>query len=312
MIKLAFGLPLFFMCAIALANPAEQRDWKRVVKSAQKNKVGKAIDSLQRILDRDKTTRSEGLLLLTAGRLFYQHGLLDEAIKYYSMVPATSPYYVDATEEQAWAYARKKDYGRALGKLETAMVPMFAHQLNPESYFLKTLIQVRVCNYNGAVKTIDQFKKRYDRKIDELTAIVRTGRNGTSEAILASLASGETRPGKMRVNLNYVPRHVLQDARVLSYGKKPTPWRKNRARKRIKRLARQDIAELKKVVKKLKIAEAEVLQRVHMTHQAKDAGSKSYSDKQVVFAKSSEIWIDEIDKYQVQASQCESLQGKKL
>jgi hypothetical protein len=77
-------------------------------------------------------------------------------------------------------------------------------------------------------------------------------------------------------------------------------------------MAKSDLQDVETNLNKLQLVEAEIMQRLHLVEGSKDdkrrkAGNFNKDKNQVEFPFNGEIWIDELDAYQVQAKECPTL-----
>ncbi len=294
------------------ANKSALAIWKKALDLSMQNKNAQAIDQLQDLLDMDQADISEDLILMTAGRILSQDGKLDLAIKYYGQVSKSSDYWVEAKEETAWVYTRKKEYDKALAELKTATLPMFMHQVGPEPYFQKALINLRICDYKSVVNSIKEFKSRYGGRIPQLDQLAKDGRNSIMAQVLSQIDKGITDPNKMGVDLGLLPRHFQRDSEIQALFKQPkSAQRTKKLQARFQALAKEEVEEISKLLRKFQIAEVEATQRMSMKQKFTEAKEEDDSGK-LVFHDDDEVWLDEVDSYKVRAKGCEPLRGKKL
>ena len=83
---------------------------------------------------------------------------------------------------------------------------------------------------------------------------------------------------------------------------------------RLSQLAQQDLDDIKTVLTKLQLVDAEVMQRIHLAEQVKNnrrqsMGTFNAGKDQLYFPFNGEVWIDELDAYQVQSKSCPNQGG---
>lgn len=269
-----------------------------------------AIPLLQKLLDDDSEAVDHDLVLLTAGRLMYQEGRLDSALKYYSMVTKRSDFWIDAIEEKAMTYAKLGRYDKALAELKTVMAPIFSTQSSAESFFLQGLINLKICDYPAVFKSIENFKSRFRDRIASLTSLEKSGSNAYSIAAFEKLQKdADSSWASFSTSMGHLPRLFNRDSQLQNAAavKKPAL-----AQERFKSLAKQELEEISSIVRKFQILEIEATQRLHSIKPTKMTKKPSRTADQLVFPDEKEVWLDEITHYQVQASSCEPVKGKAL
>lgn len=128
-------------------------------------------------------------VFLSMGRIHYQLGNDREAIESYKQVRLGSPSWLEALEERAWAHMRAGQPQEALAALKTVLTPIFSERTLSEPYFLAALAQLRVCDYQSVLKTLDLFKTRFRDKVraweksKDSDAVARLRLRETSETI---------------------------------------------------------------------------------------------------------------------------------
>ena len=148
---------------------------------------------------------------LTAARLLYQRGFLEAAIKYYEKVNKTSEYWWTAQEELAWSYIRKGQPQNTLAVTRTLMVSEFAPQVGPETVMLRALAQLKVCDYPGVVKSIDEYRKRYRGRALRLLKVANQSDHASTLALLKRLEGGKVKLLGLFKAAHDLPRYVSRD-----------------------------------------------------------------------------------------------------
>lgn len=96
---------------------------------------------------------------LQLARFQYQFGDLDEAEKWYGLVPAHTPEYLKAQEELLWVWLRETKTEKLRGLLETLTLPIFADKFAPEIYVVRAVSNLKLCHYEDAKKDFDTFSE---------------------------------------------------------------------------------------------------------------------------------------------------------
>ena len=116
----------------------------------------------------DETRELAELAVLSVARTFYSTGEYDKAVRWYDQVPLSSPHWLDALFEKAWALFQIDEYNRALGNLHSLNSPFFDDEFYPEGMILQAVIFFRNCNYDAVRETVEEFKTAYVPFLDQL------------------------------------------------------------------------------------------------------------------------------------------------
>lgn len=161
--KLEEGNPLRILLAqTALLHYAKEG------KLGASGKIIKGI--IEPILVNSNDTEEISLYFLTLGRLLYQAGALDESKKYFSLIPESSLYFLNARTESLWAHLRARDYSKTKGELATLELKMFSDKFYPEAYLVSAMASVMLCQFSDSKASIQRFidvNKSWAREIDK-------------------------------------------------------------------------------------------------------------------------------------------------
>lgn len=135
--------------------------------------------------------------LLAAGRAAYGLGQYKEASAFYAEVPRFSDEWFNAMYENAWAYFRAEEYGRALGELESITSPYFSKRHVPEAYVIRGTTYFVNCQWDRVRGSVEVYKKTYEPMMKELKAYLEAEREAP-EYYLDVVAGGS---GKYSVEL---------------------------------------------------------------------------------------------------------------
>ncbi|MBE8221910.1 MAG: hypothetical protein HAW60_04185 [Bdellovibrionales bacterium] len=150
------GIYLQWQLALALYLEGKSKQSAKVLSFLSK--------SGQKIIKQD-------LISLTMARVLYGNNFLNLSIKYYKKIKQSSKYWFVAQEEMAWANLRVGKLEKSLEILTTTTKPMFYYTSLSESLFLKSLVELKTCNYLEVSKSISIFKKLMKQRIPVLEKI---------------------------------------------------------------------------------------------------------------------------------------------
>ena len=332
--------------------------WQLVAALGADNQVEEAAKILAPLMKAKTPPVSQELMDLTAARLLFQRGQFSSAIKYYEKVGKDSEYWTDAQEETAWAYIRKGEPENALGVSQSLVTPGMAEQGRAESFFVHTLAQLKICDYSGVLRSLEAFPKIFKPRSETLARLsTSAGLPEIKKAVGQMMASAQVNRAALAAEAAHLPRLVTRDRRLLEYvqaGKglsseaqaadlvyakslaltglqgyfdKLRQTSAQRAQKavsaaenRVRELAVRENAEIKAVLRKLHIIEAEVIQQISVADRVVDktravaiqkkgvTGAKGRDT--VEFPAEEEVWFDEIGNYRVNVKKACHAQAK--
>lgn len=320
--------------------------WQMVIAYSLNNQVEEAAKVLAHVMKSKPAPVSRELMELTAARLLYQRAMYAPAIKYYEKIGKSSEYWTDAQEEMAWAFIRKGEPQNAMAISKSLVTPAMVNQAGAEGFFVHSLSQLKVCDYPGVIDSLEQFSKRFKARhavLQKVNAGSETKQAGKVIEMLKEAKIARQRLGKEALGL---PRLVSRDERLFHFAQAqrhfeneavaaeviyakslPTTGLQGyfdklrqstmirsqsaaaNAQNRVKELAKIESSEIKEILRKLHIVEAEVIQQVSIADRliTKSAGSVtekpgstgSKAKDVLKFPADKELWFDEIGNYRV-------------
>lgn len=336
--------------------------WQLGLHLAVEGDTVKSAKVISHLLKKGSGVVSKDLIHITIARILYERGFLKAANKYYSKVEKESPFWFTAQEEMAWSYLRQGQPQNTLAVTKTLSQKIFDGMVGAESYMLRALSQVKVCNYYGAIETTKGFSRIFKNRYQKMKGLSESVESSSVTKLLSALEKQRVSWRYLKADLANIPSYSIRDeflfnnqqafaflkkeikivddlyAKSLAEGTATVGYQasiqglknvvsarsaaiKNASLNRIKKLAQQEMEEIKLVLQKMHIIEAEVIQqisvaskalkaKVHATNIKKGStGSKNrYAMK---FPFEGEIWADEISNYRVDIKKaCQSKKGK--
>lgn len=288
---------------LSMLSPPDSReralmDWNLAIQYGLKDDAKKAAVIISSLMKANNNPIPQDLMTMTAARLLYQNAYFEAAQKYYEKILKSSDYYFEAQEEIAWSFLRRRQPQDSLAITQSLVNPILKGQVGPESWFVRALSQLKVCDYPAALETLkafpDQFKNRtialeklsQDANTPEVVAALEEIRMG--KATLASIAgiSGNLPRGlardqylKQLVKTQEVLENESRAIDKLSADhrdlgakaefegiKNSMAQRAAQAKanslERVKKLAALETEETKAILNKMHIVEAEIIQQV--------------------------------------------------
>ncbi len=249
--------------------------------------------------------------IMESARLDFANGNFSQAIKSYATVPASSDFWLDSIEEKAWAHTRQGQYESALGDLQTVTSSFWSSQVGPETYVLSTFVSLKICAYKDVVKKIDLFKKRMLPRVEALEKLVAEPLTSEFWKLAEPLKKGTVTMVSLGANTEKFPRYFFRDKQVIDALKSE---QRSRVEDRMKQLAKADLAEISLNLKKMKIIDVELIQKILMADQLSKVQNSNLKfssvdrDQQLIFpVTDEEVWVDEVGHFQVKADKCPTL-----
>jgi tetratricopeptide (TPR) repeat protein len=268
-----------------------------------------------------KSTVSTDRQLLREARILFEKKNYEKALALYDQIPQSSDYWVEALEERAWAHVHLKEHDQALANLKTLFAPPVKFEIGAEPYLLSTLIQLRLCNYNELFKVMKRFKDDIRPRHEALQALAKTGESEASVKMIGrSIEAGQMSRATAGVDLPNLPRLFYRDAKMQDAFKamlKPGASDRfaNIVTSRMKSLAQRDVKETETILRKMHLIEVEAVSRIYSEQNLADAKKTSapiHRDANtLVFPDDDkDVWLDELDSYQVNAKGCPAATDK--
>lgn len=268
-------------------------------------------------------------------RQSYEKNDLSKADKLYNEIPKSSDFWLEAVEERGWLYFRQEQFEKSMSQTKTLLSPQFASIVNSEAFLLQALNQLQICDYEGVLKTNNQFKETQKNRISEIQNLAKSGKSKSISDFLDEVNTFPLDASEFSETLGSLPLLFYRDLKlqkaVLNYKlaeagldvsddlgnfkyKNLLLKIKNRSfnqlTHRMKELAQSETNKNFKIVQDLNLVEVEVIQRIHTDLDIKDklyskeSNFKDVNQDQLVFMDDGHPWIDELDKYEVKTKSC--------
>ncbi len=272
--------------------------------------------------------------LIAQARKLFSEQKYAEAELLYNQIPKRSDYWLTAVEERGWAHFRQDNFEKSIAQAKTLLSPQFIGIVNSEAFFLQSLSQLMICDYEGILATHQLFKEKQRDRLAEIQKLATTGFN---ESLKESLNNVTTFPLNLRqfgAHLKSLPSLFYRDIEVqrqilrikisqaalsiLSRHQNPKLYLSlektklesaNQLQNRVKLLAQRETEKNAFIIRRLNLVEVEAIQRIHTDlklgeemYQKNDF--KKVNEDKLVFMDDGQPWIDELDKYDVAAKAC--------
>lgn len=324
LVFLAIGSEKTSVAALVVKAYQPQRVWNDALDSILKDKPDLAISYLLELDQKPSPQIPPAFVQMLLGRIYYEQGEFQKAIDSYAQVSKSSTYWFEALEEKAWSHLRLNQTSEALSELQTLMSPVFAAQVGPEPYYLKGLIELKVCNYKDLFTSIEEFKSRFRQRIVSLESLAdRLDANKTNSLVRRTFESLQDGAGgwkKLGAALNELPRFFNLDGTLRNSARGNTESKFNEFSNRLSQLAQQEVDEMAAFITRYEVLTVEGIQRMHANKEILERNKKSVKRSEVdrddlVFElrKDELPWITELGHIQVRNQQCpKSKKGRTL
>jgi hypothetical protein len=326
--------------------------WQLILALALSGDSGTSAKLLNNLMTNKQSPVHDDLMNMTAARMLFESGYMDAAIKYYKKVPKSSDYWLEAQEEIAWSYVRKGEPQNTLAVTESLVVPQFQNLIGPETVFLRSLAQLKVCDYPGVLKSLAMFKDRYQPRTKVMLALSENANTPATQEFVKMMKQRRHKLIEIGGLASKLPRLVTRDeslyqnirlekaleseaaiaeslyGKSLAMGTSKVGFQgemeqlknliesrvmssKNATLGRLKALAQEEVADVKRLLQKLHIVEAEVLQQALSVAKVTKATEKTAAIEkkgttidsardQITFPYNGEqMWFDEVANLKV-------------
>lgn len=101
------------------------------------------------------------LTAVNIARMYFAQKKYDKALEHYMQVPKDHSLWVAALIEQGWTQLAIEDYSGAIGNMYSLHSPYFKAVYQPESFVVRTIGYLNICQYGDAYKTLTWLEKDY-------------------------------------------------------------------------------------------------------------------------------------------------------
>lgn len=187
--------------------------WLLVGKYVDENKIPEAGKMLNQLIQfADSKVLSKDLINLTTGRILFQVGALTPASDFFQKVKRDSIYWLDAQEALAWIYFRKNKLNDVIAVTTALDNPLFAQDIGPEVYFVRTFAQLRLCDYQAVANQIEKFRDRFKVRSLALNKVIKeTNVAGEMLNALSNLQLQKLESGKRETNELFMMKISAED-----------------------------------------------------------------------------------------------------
>ena len=126
---------------------------------------GKLDDALNDLTDvmkiSDKKWPLRSVAAITLARMYFQKSMFKDAFQAYLQVDKSDALWLQAMVEQAWTQILSEDYEGAAGNMFSLHTDFFKNAFSPESYVVRTVGYLNLCQYGDGMHVLEEMKRRY-------------------------------------------------------------------------------------------------------------------------------------------------------
>lgn len=319
------------------------RLWQDIANAIQKDKTDIALQQLKVLSEMGQETVSKSLISLTRARILFGRGELEAAMTEYQKVPRGDDHWFKAMEEMAWIHMRKAEYEQAISQVKNITLPLWSPFISAEPYFVQALAHLRICNYHEVFKSTQLLRQRLKDRSKNLEELADGQWTTAAKKTLEKIDQTGNSTAEFQTHIQNLPPLFWRDqefnrwaqVRAAALGEAKTmsqlqkdlvlgaskKWdilslsAKNRSEiakrqilKRWQDLAGSELKDMKLIIQKMHIAEAQVIQNMYMTDESqkfRNTRKIQRSEDDLVFpVDKDEVWIDEVGHYKVEVKDC--------
>lgn len=108
------------------------------------------------------------LIAANLARLQFQEQRYTEANENYLKIEKSHPLWVQGLVEQGWTQIMMGDYAGAIGNMYSLHSPYFTAVFKPESYAVRTIGYINICQYGDAYRTLTHLEKQHRQWLEQV------------------------------------------------------------------------------------------------------------------------------------------------
>lgn len=156
----------------------------------------------------------QGLIALNLARMYFQEQKYKEAHQAFLTVNKDHPLWLQGLSEMGWAQLLSSDFEGAIGNMYSIHSPFFSAAYKPESYVIRTIGYLHLCQYGDAYRTLTILERDYRAMLEKIDTYNKSigsftdGRYGTVRRFLVSF----NKPGRTDVKeVDGLPSPIIRE-----------------------------------------------------------------------------------------------------
>lgn len=132
------------------------------------------LEKLSQQLENSSDSVLKGLVDVDLARMNFTAHKFDQAYQLYLRTPKDHPLWVQALIEQGWTQLALDDYAGAIGNMYSLHSPYFKVLYQPESFVVRTVGYLDICQYGDAYRTLSKLEQDYREWLNKLNGYLST------------------------------------------------------------------------------------------------------------------------------------------
>lgn len=180
----------------------------------------RALELQEELIRNPRTEESarefQGLIALNLARMYFQEQKYKEAHQAFLTVNKDHPLWLQGLSELGWAQLMAGDYEGAIGNMYSIHSPFFAAAYKPESFVIRTIGYLNLCQYGDAYRTLTVLEKEYRTMLTSIDSYEKSigsfsdGRYGTVRRFLINFNQAG-RGGSEAKDVDGLPTQVIRE-----------------------------------------------------------------------------------------------------
>lgn len=128
----------------------------------RRGKLDDAISDLNKAMAlSDKKWPLRSVAAITLARMHFQKSEFKDAFQAYLQIDKSDALWLQGMVEQAWTQILSEDYEGAAGNMFSLHTDFFKNAFSPESYVVRTVGYLNLCQYGDGMQVLGEMKKKY-------------------------------------------------------------------------------------------------------------------------------------------------------
>jgi hypothetical protein len=188
-----------------------QLEWQLVTSLSLGNQAADAAKVLAHLMKTPANPIHADVMTITAARLLFQNGYLDAALSYYGKIPKSSELWVEAQEESAWSQMRKGQPQNVLALTQTLQNPVLRDQVGAETFVLRSIAQLKLCDYPGVLESLRKFKTQFRNRALAMQTLKENPRSPAVVRMIEKQGRQELTLRNLGADAHMLPRYITRD-----------------------------------------------------------------------------------------------------
>lgn len=177
----------------------------------------KALEMQQEIIASIKTDKQkaefQALVALNAARMYFQEKDFKNARESFLMVYKDHPLWLQSLTELGWSQLMSGDYEGAIGNMYSIQSPFFSAVYKPESYVIRTIGYLNLCQYGDAYRTLSVLEQQYRPSLDRMEAFTKDANRSHYDTVRTYLVAAKAaqKEKDLPKEVNGLPSMVIRE-----------------------------------------------------------------------------------------------------